>query len=42
MTDMLRCFPGIDIACGFSASRDFSSVFRQLTGKTPRASRTKG
>lgn len=34
-----RSITDIAFACGFSSSQHFSSVFRQLTGKTPRASR---
>ncbi len=34
-----RSITDIAFACGFSSSQHFASVFRQLTGKTPRASR---
>lgn len=37
--DPARPVTDIAFACGFSSSQHFASVFRQLTGKTPRASR---
>ena len=37
--DPARSITDIAFDCGFSSSQHFSSVFRQLTGKTPRASR---